>query len=39
LAIFSSEPDEPLDGAPARPLRITTAGIAHHSDMWSASNA
>ncbi|MBN9006612.1 MAG: hypothetical protein J0H40_14515 [Rhizobiales bacterium] len=37
MAIFSTEPDELVDGAAARPLRITTAGIAHHSGMWSAS--
>jgi hypothetical protein len=37
LAIFSQTQDDPEDEAPARPLRITTAGIAHHPGMWSAS--
>lgn len=36
VAVFSSEQDVPGEGAPARPLRITTAGIALHSSMWSA---
>jgi hypothetical protein len=38
LAVFSAEQDEPDDAIPARPLRISTAGIAHHSGMWSASD-
>lgn len=37
LAVFSAEQDEPDDAVPARALRITTAGIAHHPGMWSAS--
>src|SRR6202047_3806512 len=37
LAVFSQEQDDPDDEAPARPLRITTAGISHHPGMWSAS--
>ena len=36
LGIFSTEPDRTDDDTPARPLRITTAGIAYHSNMWSA---
>src|SRR3569833_1752190 len=36
LAIFSETADEEIAGQPARPLRETTAGIAHHSAMWSA---
>src|SRR4051812_49838721 len=35
LATFSETTDEPVT-QPARPLRTTTAGIAHHSAMWSA---
>jgi hypothetical protein len=38
LALFSTEQDESLEGAPARAIRITTAGIAHHQGLWSASN-
>jgi hypothetical protein len=38
LALFSTEQDEPLEAAPARAIRITTAGIAHHQGLWSASN-
>lgn len=37
LAVFTVEQDDPDEAVPARPLRITTAGIAHHSGMWSAS--
>ena len=36
LGIFSTEQDQADDETPARPLRITTAGIAYHSNMWSA---
>ena len=39
LALLSTEQDEPIEMAPARALRITTAGIAHHQGLWSASNA
>lgn len=28
IAIFSTEPGEPLDGVAARPIRVATAGIA-----------
>ncbi len=35
LALFSSERDEPLDGIPARALRVTIAGVAPPSDWWS----
>lgn len=35
LAEFSAELDGPVDEVPARPLRVTTAGIAHHAAMWS----
>ena len=38
MAVFSTEQDDPGEEAPARPLRITTAGIAHHSGMWSAGD-
>ena len=36
LAIFSDTADEESAGQPVRPLRVTTAGIAHHPAMWSA---
>jgi hypothetical protein len=38
LALFSTEQDETLEAAPARAIRVTTAGIAHHQGLWSASN-
>jgi hypothetical protein len=36
LAVFSEIADEEIAGQPTRPLRVTTAGIAHHPAMWSA---
>lgn len=33
IALFSSEPDEPLEAAPTRMVRTTTAGILHHAGM------
>jgi hypothetical protein len=38
LALFSTDQDEPLEATPARAIRITTAGIAHHPGLWSASS-
>ena len=38
MAVFTTEPDDPGEQPSARPLRITTAGIAHHSGMWSAGD-
>ncbi len=38
IAIFSSEPDEPADGAVARGVRVATAGIVYHAGMWSGGN-
>jgi pyruvate/2-oxoglutarate dehydrogenase complex dihydrolipoamide acyltransferase (E2) component len=38
MAVFGAEQDDTGEGAPARPLRITTAGIAHHAGMWSTSD-
>jgi hypothetical protein len=38
MAVFSAEQDDPGEDVSARPLRITTAGIAHHAGMWSASD-
>ena len=35
MAIFTTEPDESVDGAAARPVRIATAGIIYHAGMWS----
>jgi hypothetical protein len=37
LAMCSSIDDEAGQGA-TRPLRVTTAGIAHHASMWSANS-
>ena len=39
MAIFSTEPDEPDDGAIVRQVRVATAGIMYHSGMWSGRNA
>jgi hypothetical protein len=33
LALFSTEPDEPLDGIPARQVRLTVAGVIRES-IW-----
>jgi hypothetical protein len=35
LAHFSTEPDEPLGGEPARAVRITLAGIIDQSGWWA----
>jgi hypothetical protein len=35
MAQFSTESDEPLDGEPARAIRVTIAGILAESDWWS----
>jgi len=37
LAMCSSIDDQVGEGA-TRPLRVTTAGIAHHASMWSANS-
>lgn len=34
LGLFSTEPDEPVDGAPARQLRLTIAGIVPDLVGW-----
>jgi hypothetical protein len=36
IALFASSADEPIDGQPAREVRVMTAGINFHDDMWSA---
>ncbi len=36
LAVFSETGEEDTAAQPARALRVTTAGIAHHPAMWSA---
>jgi hypothetical protein len=38
MAQFTTEPDEPLDGGPARAMRITVAGILDQSDWWDAGD-
>lgn len=37
LAIFSTAPDEPLEGSVARQVRSAVAGIVYHADMWSGN--
>jgi hypothetical protein len=39
MALLSTEPDEPLDGPPARAARCMTAGIIYHDGMWSGGAA
>lgn len=39
VALFSTDPDEPLDAAPSRPLRVTIAGIMHHEGMVTGAQA
>ena len=34
IAVFSTEPDETLDVAPQRPVRVSVAGILHEPDWW-----
>jgi hypothetical protein len=34
IAVLTSEPDEPLDSAPARVLRVTVAGILGTPPAW-----
>lgn len=34
LAHFSTDPDEPLEGEPARAVRVTIAGILAQSEGW-----
>ncbi|MBV8424426.1 MAG: hypothetical protein JO349_04490 [Candidatus Eremiobacteraeota bacterium] len=34
MARLSTEPDEPLDGVPNRPARVTIAGILYQPDWW-----
>ncbi|GAB6968720.1 hypothetical protein JCM25156A_27580 [Komagataeibacter kakiaceti JCM 25156] len=35
IALFSTDPDEALDGPVERQVRCTVAGIIHHEAMWS----
>jgi hypothetical protein len=37
IALFSTDPDETLTVTPARAVRTTTAGILHHSGMWTGA--
>jgi hypothetical protein len=39
MAQFSTESGEPLDGEPARAIRVTIAGILVQSDWWSADRS
>lgn len=35
IALFSTDPEEALDGPVERQVRCTVAGIIHHEAMWS----
>jgi hypothetical protein len=35
FARFSTEPNEPFDKEPVRSVRVITAGIIYHSDLWA----
>ena len=37
LALLATNPDEPLDGPPARDIRMTVAAILHHADWWGGA--
>lgn len=37
IALFSVGPDDDLTEAPARQVRVTTAGIIHHDGLWTGS--
>ena len=39
IALFSNTPDEPVDGAVSREVRVLVAGINAHDDMWSRKAA
>lgn len=39
IALFSTTADEPINEAPARQVRITTAGIIHHDQMWTGNQS
>jgi hypothetical protein len=39
VALFSTEPDENLSGAPARDIRFAVAGIIHHPGLWTGNAA
>jgi hypothetical protein len=39
VALFSTEPSESLDVAPAREIRFAVAGIIHHDGLWTGSKA
>ena len=39
VALFSTEPDEPLDQPAARALRVTVAGIMHHDGMLTGAQS
>jgi len=38
LALFSTDGAEPLGGSPVREIRVMTAGINGHEEMWSWSS-
>jgi hypothetical protein len=38
IAVFSTATDEATDQPPQRGIRFATAGIIHHSEMWTGNN-
>lgn len=38
VALFSGTADEALDQPPQRGIRFATAGIIHHSEMWTGKD-
>ena len=39
IAQLSTEPDEPLEGGPSRPARVTIAGILYQPEWWNEAPA
>ncbi len=39
LALFSTKPDDVLDGKPVRAARIAVAGIVYQADLWGETPA
>ena len=38
IALFTPTADDPVDSPADRSVRIATAGIMHHADMWTGSH-
>ncbi|GBQ28190.1 hypothetical protein HLH34_01195 [Gluconacetobacter azotocaptans] len=39
IALFSTDPSEPIDQETTRQVRCTIAGIIHHDGMWTGSHS